>query len=286
MGKKFNTVSPLDWVKALADPAYDLAFDLSGFPMFFDARPGWRALLRRFDQHIVYFCRSGSFAMEAAGHSGTVRAGEMIWVQPGVEFQFQIIGDGSARIVRFRLHVGRRKGKPLRLRKPFLYLKKTGLAHTWHDQIRLLANAPGAYAHAGLRAALAGFFATALDAGSRHKKEPRQRALTPGQFANLEHFVELRGSAPCAPADLAAHLQLAPAYFNRLFRAAFRRSARAWLIDRRIHAAAQQLVESTRRVGEIADEFGYTSLFFFSRQFRKVLGLSPRQFRHRAQSAK
>ena len=170
MSKKFDTVSTLAWLKALSDPDCELGFDLSGFPMFFDARPGWLALLKKIDQHIVYFCRSGSFEMEVAGHIGTVRAGELIWVQPGVKFQFYIAGASSARIVRFRLRLARRTGTPLRLGKPFLYLKKTGLAHTWHDQIRLLANARSACARLGLRAALAGFFATAPDAGSLKKR--------------------------------------------------------------------------------------------------------------------
>jgi len=207
----------------------------------------------------------------------------MLWVQPGAGFKFYVDANQTAEFARFRVSITPRgRGNPMRLRQDSLHFVHTGLARSWLDQIRLFANARSVWARQAQRAALAGFFASVLDARSQAKGKPHERALSEGQIARLEHLVELRGTRKCTPGDLAAHLQLARGYFNRMFRAASGCSARAWLIDRRMHAAAQQLVESDRRVSEIADDFGYTSLFFFSRQFRKVLGVSPRTFRQQA----
>jgi len=282
MSGKFCFVTRLEWLKRLGDPGYEPGFDLKQFPMFFDARPGWIAQGKLPEQHIVYFCLGGSFKANLNGNVFTIRTGEMIWVQPGVKFEFFAAPRESAQIARFRLRLARRGEPPVRLREPFVHLVKTGVARAWVDQIRLHAKEGNVWILQARRAALAGFFATALDAGEQEKREPRQRVLSTGQLAVLEHFVEMRGTKACAPSDLAGHLQLAPGYFNRLFRATLGKSARAWLIERRIHAAAQQLVESNRRVSEVADEFGYGSLYFFSRQFRKVMGVSPRIFRQRA----
>jgi AraC-like DNA-binding protein len=70
-------------------------------------------------------------------------------------------------------------------------------------------------------------------------------------------------------------------YFNRLCRATLNMSAERWVIKQRVEAAAARLVESDRSIGEVADEYGYSSLYFFSRQFRMVQGVSPREFRAR-----
>lgn len=282
---KHKLLTTQQWVQALSDPACALEFDLYGFPMFFEARPGWHANRSSPRQHILYYCRDGSFKARADGRERIIRPGGLVWVQPGEEFDFQLPGRQSVRFARFRLRLVSRTGTPLRLEKPCLVLAKTGLARPWLDQIRLLANSRSRWAMLGRRAAITGFFAAALEgaatAATSSAKQPVVRALDAAQIARLEHFVETDSGATGSrtSSDLAACLGLAPEYFNRLFHATFQRSARAWLIEQRIRAAAQQLVESTRRISEVADAFGYTSLYFFSRQFRKVMGVSPRAYR-------
>lgn len=69
---------------------------------------------------------------------------------------------------------------------------------------------------------------------------------------------------------------------NRLCRATFGISAVRWLIRQRIRSAAQRLAESTLNVSQIAEKYGYTSLYFFSRQFRQVMGCSPVEWRRRS----
>ena len=80
---------------------------------------------------------------------------------------------------------------------------------------------------------------------------------------------------------MARKLQLSRDYMNRLCRATFGISAERWLICQRIRSAAQRLAESTLNVSQIAEEYGYTSLYFFSRQFRQVMGCSPVEWRRR-----
>jgi AraC family transcriptional regulator, arabinose operon regulatory protein len=46
---------------------------------------------------------------------------------------------------------------------------------------------------------------------------------------------------------------------------------------------AQRLAESRESIGRIAAEFGYPDAFFFSRQFRAVMGCSPSTWRGRGE---
>jgi len=278
---KIRTVSELVFLNAINDPGSVVRFDLSNFPMFFDVKSGWETSRKAIDLHLIYFCRSGCFRACVSGKEWMVQPGELVWVQPGVDFAFYASDRHTAQIARFRLGLESRSRVSLRLRKPVIRLTETGTARTWLDQIRFYANASGAYSRLGQRAAIAGFLATALEADAQAGKENQGGRLTVAQSARLEHFVEMRGQKACSSADLAAHLQLAHGYFNRIFRSRFHRPARAWLIEKRIHAAAQQLIESNRNISEVAADFGYGSVYFFSRQFKNVMGVSPRAFKQK-----
>ncbi|MCZ7647610.1 MAG: AraC family transcriptional regulator [Planctomycetota bacterium] len=97
----------------------------------------------------------------------------------------------------------------------------------------------------------------------------------------LAAYVEARLDRAIRPAELAAEVGLAPDYFTRVFRRTYGVPPRVWLVRARMRRAADRLVESNRAIGEIAAELGYENLYFFSRQFKQSLGLSPRAYRRR-----
>ncbi len=84
--------------------------------------------------------------------------------------------------------------------------------------------------------------------------------------------------------DLARRCGMSPSHFTRTFRQAFGASPIDWLRRRRITEAQRRLVESDDAVKRIAEQVGYGDRFFFSRDFRKVTGQTPRQFRARERS--
>lgn len=81
--------------------------------------------------------------------------------------------------------------------------------------------------------------------------------------------------------DLARACGMSPSHFTRTFRQAFGTSPIDWLRRRRITEAQRRLAESDDAVKRIAEQVGYGDRFFFSRDFRKVTGQTPRQFRAR-----
>ena len=81
--------------------------------------------------------------------------------------------------------------------------------------------------------------------------------------------------------ELASIAQMSRRSFLRVFRSATASSPLAWVIDRRIHRACALLRHTDRRITEIAFDVGFNDSNYFTRQFRKVTGMSPRNYRMR-----
>lgn len=84
-------------------------------------------------------------------------------------------------------------------------------------------------------------------------------------------------------AQLAALANMSEPSFRTAFARATGTSPRRYLEESRMEQAARALVETDRTVTEIAHAVGYDDPYHFSRVFRRVNGVSPRGYRHRAQ---
>ena len=98
-------------------------------------------------------------------------------------------------------------------------------------------------------------------------------------------LIEARRADPLTLDDLASEACLSPFHFSRLFHEATGRPPHRYLIERRIEAARTMLREGGSSLAEVALDAGFGSQANFTRTFRKVTGLTPRQFRnlHRAE---
>lgn len=94
-------------------------------------------------------------------------------------------------------------------------------------------------------------------------------------------WMEQNCTQPIKMGDLAARLHICPAYFCRLFRAAVGQSPKEYLIHCRIAAAASALTAGDESVAAIAARSGFADFNYFSRCFKKVVGISPTEYRGR-----
>lgn len=140
-------------------------------------------------------------------------------------------------------------------------------------------DAPGAYQEEKTRL-LIGMLFTEM---RRLRREGEQvgRRLHQSQVRSLVEYLSAHIGERPRPSDLAAHLRLSPVYFARLCRATFNISPRRWIMEQRIRHAAQLLLESNQNVSEVAYALGYEDPHFFSRQFKKVMGVGPMAYRKR-----
>jgi AraC-like DNA-binding protein len=85
-------------------------------------------------------------------------------------------------------------------------------------------------------------------------------------------------------AELAAQAHMGETSFRAAFARATGSSPRRYLEERRIEHAARVLIETDYTVAEISRAVGYTDPYHFSRVFRRIKGLSPRQYRKQTRS--
>lgn len=124
----------------------------------------------------------------------------------------------------------------------------------------------------------------ALCAQARDAFETETRTLTANQRIRLVRWVREHLGEPLSPAKLAAVVGLTPDYFARVFRNSFGQSPRDWLVAERVHAARHLIDESGVPAAEAMTRFGFRDLSHFSRQMKRVTGLTPggkRGWRHR-----
>ncbi|NQX57878.1 helix-turn-helix domain-containing protein [Paenibacillus qinlingensis] len=78
--------------------------------------------------------------------------------------------------------------------------------------------------------------------------------------------------------DLANQAHLSPRYFSLKFKEIMGQTIESYLIQSRIERATY-LLKLGMNVSEVAEALGYRSIYFFSRQFKKVTGKNPSQLR-------
>ena len=82
--------------------------------------------------------------------------------------------------------------------------------------------------------------------------------------------------------DMAAQLHISAGYLHLLYKRQFGVTCMDDVIASRIRLAKDYLVHTQLRVQEIASMCGYSSAEHFSRQFHRLCGMSPGQYRRMA----
>jgi AraC-like DNA-binding protein len=110
-----------------------------------------------------------------------------------------------------------------------------------------------------------------------HSKNPDSRALL--RLAEAISYLETNFTEPIDLDELARKAHMSSRGFIRAFRAAMGTPPIAYLIQLRINRAAELLRRGTQSVTDIAFTVGFSDSNYFTRQFHKVIGISPRTYR-------
>ena len=76
-------------------------------------------------------------------------------------------------------------------------------------------------------------------------------------------------------------IHMSASHFSRVFKAALGTSPIGWLRRERISQAKRRLAETGDDIKQIAEQVGYGDRFYFSKDFKQLAGLTPREFRRR-----
>jgi len=110
------------------------------------------------------------------------------------------------------------------------------------------------------------------------REEVPEHALNPRVAKALRIFRESPASVQSI-AQVARDLGVSRSHFDREFTEQIKRSPQQFLINCKIIEARRYLESSHLRVGEIAEALGYKDIYFFSRQFKQIVGQSPMKYR-------
>ncbi len=257
--------------------------DRSVSMMFTEAYCGYQSFssvcdipLRRIPDHLVFFLSAGTGRIKMNSAHQTIRPGTVVWFQPDSEHGLFFEKNATRYTLRFRLV---QTGQSICLDSPPIVQKNawhlqdhfTGLIHN-----RML-DLP--YSDSALRSMFALLSIEVFrSSGEQQQRPPR---LGAAQCDQILRFVHSRIIGRIQPGDMAAVLRLSPDYFTRVFTRTFGISPRKWLLRERIRCAARDLLHSSCNITELAYEYGYEDIYLFSRQFKRVTGLSPTAYRNR-----
>lgn len=91
-------------------------------------------------------------------------------------------------------------------------------------------------------------------------------------------YISQHAGEVCTVADLAAKVNVSPAYLSTLFRQNLDISPGKYITRIRLEECKTLLLTGRLSVSEVADRMGYSSVQHFSKQFRHWTGLSPSQY--------
>lgn len=122
-----------------------------------------------------------------------------------------------------------------------------------------------------------GSILTSAALGAREDESP----ALPGALRAILEYARQHLDHPLDREDFARVAGCSVSTVERQFRRHLGRSPQAWLRETRLDLAARALATSTRRVSEVARDFGFDDPFHFSRVFRTRFGVPPSRYARR-----
>ncbi|MFD1951533.1 helix-turn-helix domain-containing protein [Sphingomonas arantia] len=107
------------------------------------------------------------------------------------------------------------------------------------------------------------------------------RGLADWQVKRVKDYMREHLDQPISLDDLAGLVRLSRFHFCTAFRTATGRTPHDWLVGQRIARARELLGDRDRPVTDIALSVGYETPSAFSACFRKLVGVTPSEFRRR-----
>ena len=101
-------------------------------------------------------------------------------------------------------------------------------------------------------------------------------------LAEVFTVIDTRLSEPLSLRDVAGQLGMTPGHLTTVVRRRTGRTVQEWIIERRMAEARSLLSDTELSVAEIARRVGMSDPGYFSRQFRRTHGASPREWRGRS----
>ncbi len=244
------------------------------------AGPEHRVEREHFPGHEIILCLSGRGWVKVGGRTLAVESGDVVWLDCSRAHAHGAVGECPWEVYWVRAD-GPQMGR---------LAQRMGV---WTDPVVRGADAvaladllvrvfealplPDGVGAPRVHAAMAGVIALIYEAWMR--RENRLERAAPVLLRPAIERMSLLFFEKQTVAGLARLCGISSTHFSRLFHRAFGTAPIDWLRRFRISQAKRLLVETTLGIEEIAFRTGYGDRFFFSKDFRRYTGATPREFR-------
>ncbi len=125
----------------------------------------------------------------------------------------------------------------------------------------------------------------AIKAASSRSGDGEDGSIT-GQVKNVKDYIEKHYAEQFSLSDLAENFHVDPSYLSRIFSKTYHETITAFVTRCRIEEAKKLMQDENNKLEGISFEVGYDDYNYFSRVFRKIEGVSPREYRKQSNLSK
>ena len=109
--------------------------------------------------------------------------------------------------------------------------------------------------------------------------EETLRPQKPPILENALHYIDTHYEENIRLDEVARHVGLNPSYFSTIFKREMEINFSQYIMKKKIEEACRLLRMTNRSLVDISNELGFDNQSYFSRSFKKHMGISPNQFR-------
>ncbi|KQO18314.1 AraC family transcriptional regulator [Paenibacillus sp. Leaf72] len=241
----------------------------------------WQDLDFTPDYSKFYYIEHGSGWLKIGDEEYSPAPGELILVPEGVPQSYSVI-EGSATYRKYWCHFSAKVGE-INLFKlldvPYLCTAADQeRVRTIFAELVFYANDQTIYARLLAKAKLLELFSLFIMQQGEESISLKNAAATQ-RLTEILSYIHMNSGSDITIQDLAKRACLHPNYFIRMFKEQMGVPPIQYIARLKIEKAKELLADSTLSVSEVAEQAGFNDLFYFSKQFKKIAGLSPTEFR-------
>lgn len=97
--------------------------------------------------------------------------------------------------------------------------------------------------------------------------------------ANIVDYIEANYASDLSLDSVADHFNISRSYLSRMLKKYTDKTFLGILVDARMHAAREMILENRYKINEIAEKVGYNDFSYFVQSFKKHYGITPNEYR-------
>ncbi|MDZ8119327.1 AraC family transcriptional regulator [Pontiella agarivorans] len=232
-------------------------------------------------QVIMIYCLKGTGYIEMDHSVFRITKGTTAFIPPGTPHIYRSDEEDPWSI--FWIHFTGEQAESalaslkLTARKPTVFVPDTARMRNAFEDIYACLNYH--YSDAGLLAMTSGLMRLLSIIKLLYGAPQKEKQAVEDRIMDTIGFMKDHLSMSLSLDALAKQAGLSVPHYSKLFRQRTSQSPMAYFIQLKMRKACELLQETEHAVQEIARQLGYDDPFFFSRQFKKIQGVSPAQYR-------